>query len=458
MKGLSDGIILSSSGIRGVFNGTFTLEDAVKISFSFTKVIGEGRIVVGRDTRPSGKPITEAVIASLTSMGREVVDVGVAPTPTILHAVRDLKAAGGIVVSASHNPPEWNALKLAGPDGLLLDQEYYKSIERKATEGAIGRGRSRRIGAVRNWNPFPSYFKSIVSYIDREAVKSNPVRVAVDCGGGAGSLATPTLLRKLGCEVKTIHCHTCGFFPRPLEPNQETLGDLSRFVVSTESEVGVAHDCDADRMVCVSENGEVLRPDEGFALIVDGVLRENPEGVVVTNVATSLLVDDVAERYGVRVVRVAVGEANIVREMIRLKAKIGGEGSSGGVILPAVHYVRDGPLACAKLVEVLAKAKTSVTDILKEYPRYYLERVKLSYPKTVCQEIMSELASRRSGESLDLTDGVKLCGDGEWVLVRPSRTEPAIRVWAEARSRQRAKQLCEKLVEEVESIASELKS
>ncbi|RLI24779.1 phosphoglucosamine mutase, partial [Candidatus Bathyarchaeota archaeon] len=345
MRGLTDAVIFSSSGIRGVFNKTFTLEDAVKISVSFAELIGEGKIVVGRDTRPSGKPIAEAVIAGLTSMGRDVVDVEVAPTPTILHAIRDLKAAGGIVVSASHNPPEWNALKLAGPDGLLLGEEYYTRIKNKIYAEAISGGRPRYIGSLRLWNPLPSYFKSILGYIDRESIKLNPVKVAVDCGGGAGALATPILLRELGCEVKTIHCHTCGFFPRPLEPNQETLGDLSRFVVSTGSDVGVAHDCDADRIVCVNEDGEVLRPDEGFALIVEGVLREKPEGLVVTNVATSLLVEAVAERYGAKVVRVAVGEANVVREMVRCKATVGGEGSSGGVILPAVHYVRDGPLA-----------------------------------------------------------------------------------------------------------------
>ena len=458
MKGFNEAVIFTSSGIRGVFNETLTLEDIVKISSSFAEVVGEGKIVVGRDTRPSGKPIAEAVIAGLTSIGKEVIDVEVAPTPTILHAIRDLKAAGGIIISASHNPPEWNALKLAGPEGLLLDEEYYTSIKKRISKRTVGRDRPRLIGTVRTWNPFPSYFRSILDYIDREAVRSNPVKVAVDCGGGAGALATPILLRKLGCEVKTIHCHTCGFFPRPLEPNQKTLGDLSQFVISTGSDVGVAHDCDADRMVCVSEDGAVLRPDEGFALIVDGVLREKKGGLVVTNVATSLLVEDVAEKYGAKVVRVAVGEANVVKEMVRLKATVGGEGSSGGVILPAVHYVRDGPLACAKLVEILAKTKAGVSDLLREYPSYYLERVKLSYPKALRHKIMDELSSRYSDENVDLTDGIKLCGDREWVLIRPSRTEPAMRVWAEARSRQRAKQLCENMVREVKSIISELNS
>ncbi|MEM2876084.1 MAG: phosphoglucosamine mutase, partial [Candidatus Bathyarchaeia archaeon] len=349
MKGLDETLVFSSSGIRGVFNKSFTLHDAIKLSVAFADMLGEGEMVVGRDTRPSGSPIMNAVIAGITSVGRDVFDVGIAPTPTIAHAVRDLKAAGGLVISASHNPPEWNALKLIGPEGILLGEDWYKRLQLKVGEEHARIGSSSRFGFRRFLNPFVSYFKSIINYIDHQKLRLNPLKVVVDGGGGAGALATPKILREIGCKVRTIHCCTDGFFPRPLEPTQECLGDLSRYVVSTGSDLGFAHDCDGDRMVCVDEKGSVLRPDEGFAIIVDGVLRESPGGCVVTNISSSLLVEDVAERYHAKVIRVAVGETNVVEGMRRHEAKIGGEGSSGGVIIPAVHYVRDGPLACAKM-------------------------------------------------------------------------------------------------------------
>jgi len=457
LKRSNDALIFSPSGIRGIFNKSFTLHDAINFSVAFAETLREGGIVVGRDTRPSGEPITNAVVAGLNSVGRDVFDVEVAPTPTILHAVRDLKAAGGIIISASHNPPEWNALKLAGPDGILLGGDAYKQIQKKVKEGSYG-GTPSRFGFRRFCNPFRRYFESIINYIDDRKLKSRLLKVAVDAGGGAGALVTPRLLRKLGCKVRTIHCCIDGFFPRPLEPTQESLNDLSRFVVSTGSDVGFAHDCDADRMVCVSEDGSVLRPDEGFAIIIDGILRENPGGLIVTNVASSMLVEDVAERYDAKVLRVAVGEVNVVKAMMKHKAKVGGEGSSGGVIIPEVHYVRDGPLACAKMVEILAETGMSVSEILNEYSRYYLKRVKLSYPQNLSEKIIREIVSRHRDEDLDLTDGVKLCRGKEWILVRPSRTEPKIRVWAEARSPERAEQLCKSMVDEVKSIILELRN
>ncbi len=451
-------LIITGSGIRGIFNQSLKVIDAVRVSEIFSSLIGDGEIVVGRDTRPSGSPLSEAILAALTALGRDVVDVGVAPTPSIIHAVRTLNAAGGVVISASHNPPEWNGLKLVGTGGLLLDEEWYQKVKEQLRLGERRVTYKAEIGRRTNWNPLASHINAILDHVKVDRSRSGRIKVALDCGGGAGSLVTPRLLRSLGCKVTTIHCNSDGYFPRPLDPTSNALNDLSRFVTATESDVGFAHDCDADRFVCVAEDGSVLRPDEGLAIIIDDFLKETKERIVVTNIASSLIIDDVAEKYGAKVVRTPVGEAYVVQEIIRRKAKIGGEGSSGGLIIPEVNYTRDGPLACAKVVEVLSKRDVSISELLRSFPKYYYERMDVECPKSALETVFRRIAEKHKDKELDYTDGLKVIGEKEWLLIRASRTEPKVRILAEAESPMRAKRLCENAVEEIGKAIHEVES
>ncbi|MEM2904318.1 MAG: phosphoglucosamine mutase [Candidatus Bathyarchaeia archaeon] len=449
--------IFTISGVRGVVGRTFTARTALEISASFGAWLGKGRVAVGRDTRATGEMVVAAVSAGLTSVGCDVLDLGVVPSPKAVFAVKHLGAAGGIIVTASHNPPDWNGLKLVGPNGLPLSERELFRVREDWRSEAVKPVASERVGRVLPGRLSGRYEKSVTECVDAQALTRTGLKVAVDPGNGAGSFVTPYVLQQLGCKLTAINAVPDGAFPRPIEPTEEALAGLVEVVKAEGADVGFAHDCDADRLVCVDEKGEVLPEDFTLAVVVDSYLEANPGSAFVTNVASSSLFEEIAERHGSRVYRSRVGESFVVQKMIEVGAPIGGEGSCGGVILPRLSYTRDGILAAAKVLEVLATRGETLSAITGRMPRYFSVRTKLPCSREEAQQVVTALAERHRGETIDLTDGFKLLKRGEWVLVRPSGTEPVLRIMSEARTQESAKRLNDETRKYVEDILAGLR-
>ncbi|MEM2926118.1 MAG: phosphoglucosamine mutase [Candidatus Bathyarchaeia archaeon] len=447
-------LIFSPSGVRGIVGKDLGPEEALRLSLCFGSMIPQGTVVLGRDTRPSGEMIQRLVAIGLMSTGHNVSILGVAPSPAIAFAVKKTGAVGGIIVSASHNPPSWNALKFLGQEGIALNEAQISALRNLYISDSFKEVPWTSLGEAHDLNLLDDYRKALISLVDVEAIRKARLFAVVDTGNGAGSLVTPKALEDSGCQVFPLNVELDGRFRRPIEPTRESLSDLTKKVVSLGADIGFAHDCDADRLVCVSEKGEVLGEDLTLALIVDQVLSKRKGGIVVINVASSMVFDDVAERYGAKVLRTRVGEAYVVEKMIETGAIVGGEGSCGGVILPDHLYTRDGILAALKIAEALAHLGRTASEVFEAFPRYYTARGKVPCSGGEAREVIEALKICHSEEKLDLTDGIKIIGEKEWVLVRPSGTEPILRVMAEAESPRRAEELCKDLLKEVLEILS----
>jgi phosphomannomutase len=394
-----------------------------------------GPVFVGRDSRTSGPLFQRAVEAGLLSVGCDVVSLGVVPTPTLLLAVEEGGGAGGVGVTASHNPAEWNALKLVSGEGMFLDAE--RSVRFRAYLAATDPPRAawNALGSARDdalaWT---RHLERILAlpHLDLSALRARAFHAAVDCVHGAGGPVIAELLGELGCTFTGIGMEPDGLFPRDPEPTAANLADLGRLVRESGAALGLAIDPDADRLSLVDETGTPLGEDYTLALASAAVLRRTP-GPVVTNLSTSLVVDDVARAYGARVVRAPVGEVNVARRMQAEGAVVGGEGN-GGVILPALHHTRDAPLAVALVLQHLVDEGTSLGAAARRWPAYQIVKEKRSFPREALTEAYAALAEDLGGEERDETDGLRLAWPerGTWLHVRPSGTEPVVRLIAEA--------------------------
>jgi len=425
------------SGIRGVVGEFLTPALAASFAQAFGTYVGGGRVVLGRDTRTSGEMLSHAVACGLLAAGCEVVETGILPTPTIQMYVAATHAHGGIAVTASHNPPEYNALKLFNAQGLffnnyeraeLLDL-YHQSDFRQASNEEISR-------IITDHGSAPKlHFEKVLAHVDAGRIRNRRFRVALDAVNGAGSVTTPGFLRDvLGCDLVAISVDPTKVFPREAEPKPETLGEIAALVRDQHREIGFAQDPDGDRLAIIDENGTVLDNDDVLALAVDAALRRL-SGDVVVNLTTSAVIDDVAAAHGSRVYRTPVGEANVVETMQAVKAVIGGEGSNGGIIFPAVHLCRDSYTGMAFLLDRMAETGMTVSALAAQLPRYYRHYGKVAYEHGRLGPLMQSLASRYPDALQDRTDGLKLLLPEGWVHVRSSNTEPLLRVAAEAKSR-----------------------
>ncbi|MEM0217182.1 MAG: phosphoglucosamine mutase [Candidatus Nezhaarchaeales archaeon] len=442
-------LIVSQSGIRGIYGESLTTDLVIKLTKAFVKVWRVKSIIIGRDTRPSGDPLKHAVLTALMDLGCRIYDVGIQPTPVILWACRKLNADGAIIISASHNPPEWNALKFAFR-GMLLDADEVSKLMDASREGvAIGRYRSTH---VHKYDSLKEYVDAALKHLNVEIIRRRRLKVVVDPGGGAGFKSTPLLLRMLGCKVVTINSAP-GVFSRDIEPAPSSLEMLSEAVKAYNADVGFAHDADADRLVCVSESGEALYEDYSLAMASLHVL-ERRRGPLVISVASSMMFKWITEQFGVELLWSPIGEVNVIKEMIKRNAPIGGEGSSGGIIPAFFNLARDGVFGAALIVEMLASRDCRVSDIVNSLPRYYQARSSIycdiERAKAVTRKLMNELREM----PLDLTDGIKVWFDDGWVLIRPSRTEPKIRILCESTSQVRVKELLEEYVAKVQDVIS----
>jgi len=440
-----DGLMVSVSGIRGRVGEALTPEIVARYAAGFgawASSRGPSRnVVVGRDSRVSGPMFHHAVLAGLQSVGCDVIDVGLTTTPTCQLAVEHHHAAGGLMISASHNPIEWNALKFIGPTGLFL--EYAEGVEmRGLVESGIPRARWDQLGQVEpDDGAVQRHIDRVLAipYLDVEGIRRRRFNVALDCVRGAGAIIMPSLLDRLGCRVTAINLETDGLFPRPPEPVAENLGDLERLVLRAGAAIGFAVDPDVDRLALVSDAGKAIGEDFTLALAARVVLRHK-RGAVVTNLSTSRIVEDVANAANVPVIRAPVGEVNVAVRMRDEHAPIGGEGN-GGVILSEVHLGRDAPVGAALLLQLLHEDNTSLSQIVSGLPRYSIVKDKLDRPKASLDTVYDALRAAFPGAAADTQDGLRLSWPDRWVHVRPSGTEPIVRVIAEAPTSREALEL-----------------
>ena len=442
---MHDGLMVSVSGVRGRIGEALTPEVVARFAAGFGAwACGNGgsrRVVVGRDSRVSGPMLHRATIAALQSVGCDVIDVGMAPTPTIQLAVEHHHAAGGLAITASHNPIEWNALKFIGPSGLFLDGDEGAAM-RRVVDGVIPRASWDALGSVQSDDAAVARHLDAVlalPFLNVAGIRQRRFRVALDCVRGAGGVIMPALLERLGCEVAAINLETDGRFPRPPEPIAANLGDLERLVRESRADLGLATDPDVDRLALVSDAGLAIGEDWTLALAVRLALRYRP-GPVVVNLSTSRIVDDVARERGARVVRAPVGEVNVAVRMRAERAAIGGEGN-GGVILSELHLGRDAPVAVALVLQMLCEDNVPLSRVVEGYPRYVIVKDKIDRPNAPLDTVYQSLREGFPEAEVDTQDGLRLAWSDRWVHVRPSGTEPIVRVIAEAPSEVEARAL-----------------
>ena len=450
-----EGLMVSVSGVRGRVGEALTPEIIAQFAAGFgawalARAGGKAQIVVGRDSRVSGPMFQPVVHAALQSVGCDVLDIGMVPTPTVQLAVEHHHAAGGLAITASHNPIEWNALKFIGPSGLFLDGEEAADM-RKVVEGKIPRATWDKLGVVaKDQDAARDHIEKILAlpFLNVDGIRKRGFKVGLDCVRGAGGVFMPVLLELLGCKLATINMEPDGRFPRPPEPTPENLGELQKLVEDSHCDIGMAVDPDVDRLALVSEEGLAIGEDYTLALAAKIVLRHR-KGVVVTNLSTSRIVDDIAHEAGSRVIRAPVGEVNVATRMRAEGAPIGGEGN-GGVILPELHLGRDAPVGAALMLQLLLEEGKPLSKIVSSYPRYVIVKDKLARPAAPLDTVYEALKRAFPDAEVDTQDGLRLTWPDRWVHIRPSGTEPIVRVIAEAPSAEAAEQLvrdCRKPVE-----------
>ncbi len=453
-----EGLMVSVSGVRGRVGEALTPEIIAKFAAGFGAWAkrraggGTARIVVGRDSRVSGPMFQPVVISALQSVGCDVILVDMAPTPTIQLAVEHHHAAGGLAITASHNPIEWNALKFIGPSGLFLDGPEAAEM-RAVVESEIPRAKWNELGTVeRDMDAVNRHIDLVLSlpFIDVDAIRAKGYRVALDCVRGAGGAFMPVLLDRLGCKVSAINLGTDGLFPRPPEPVAENLGELEELVRKSGAEVGFAVDPDVDRLALVSDQGKAIGEDYTLALAAKVVFRHR-EGGIVTNLSTSRIVDDIAHEQNRQVIRAPVGEVNVATRMRSEKAPVGGEGN-GGVILSELHLGRDAPLGAALILQLLLEEGKKLSEIVASYPRYSIVKDKLDRPSAPLDAVYTSLQKAFPSAEVDMQDGLRLTWSDRWVHVRPSGTEPIVRVIAEAPTADEAQALIAKCREPLDKL------
>lgn len=430
------------SGVRGVVGDSFTPQLAAGFAQAFGSFVGQGPVLVGRDTRPSGFMIESAVVAGLQSVGCKPILAGVVPTPTVLLLTKHLGCRGGITITASHNPEEWNALKFADRNGLFLDEGraqelfdiYHQQDFPLVPEADLP-------SVAEQAYPMEPHFKAILQYVDHAMIRRRRFKVAVDCCNGVGALHSPFLLNTLlGCDLVPIFDTPSGRFERPPEPLPQHLGALSQAVVREGCDLGFAQDPDGDRLAIVNEKGEPIGEDLTLALAAWQVLEQHESGPVAINLITSKAVEMVARQRGADVVRTRVGETHVAGTMLQIGAVVGGE-NNGGVIIPRIHPCRDSFAAMAVVLELMATSGKSISALRAEIPEFVVVRDKIEVRPEEAPDLLRSLRRHFAGQRLNFLDGVFVDLDDAWVHARRSNTEPVIRITAEASHRDRANQL-----------------
>jgi phosphomannomutase len=439
MKPLKIGI----TGVRGIVGETFTPEFVVGFAQAFGTYLDSGRILICRDTRPSGPMAHAAVTAGLIAAGCEVIDLGVCPTPSMQLAVRWLRAQGGISISAGHNPMPWNALKFVRNDGLYLSASQAEELLDIYHQGEFAKVSWEQIQTqLKSEDAVEHHIEALRGAFDVAAIRARRLRVAVDCCNGSCSLLTPRWLKELGCQVLAINDDPVSPFPHNPEPKPETMAQLRAVVKAGEADVGFAHDADGERLGIVSESGEPLSEEMTLAVATEIRLEERV-GPVVTNVSTSQAIETVAGRHGAEVVRTPVGQVYVSEAMVEHQAVIGGEGS-GGVTVPEVQLSHDSAATLSLILQYLAQSRQRISELVQRLPRYAMFKHNIPVEPSRIYSILQGLRDEVAGENtlaVDLTDGIKVSWPDGWVHVRASNTESLIRLIAESEDPSRARDL-----------------
>ena len=458
-------LIKSISGIRGTIGGNpaenLTPIDVVKFTTAYSRLIKDKNpgkritVVVGRDARISGSMVDSLVEGTLLGCGVDVINVGLCTTPGTEMAVITHKADGGIIITASHNPRQWNALKLLNERGEFLNDEEGKQVLAMADDAEYSYPTIDHIGKVILREDFNAkHIEQVLSLklVDKEAVRKRRFKVVVDAVNSVGGVVIPALLRELGCQVVEINCEPTGEFAHNPEPLAENLTEISEVIRKEGADLGIVVDPDVDRLAFVMENGEMFVEEYTLVAVADYVLRHT-KGNTVSNLSSSRALSDVTSRYeGCTYSAAAVGEVNVVAKMKETGAVIGGEGN-GGVIYPELHYGRDALVGVALFLTYFAGLDVTMTELRSSYPAYYASKNKIELtPEIDVDKILATIKSRYSGERVNDIDGVKIDFEHNWVHLRKSNTEPIIRIYTEARTMEEADALAKRFISEIDQI------
>lgn len=457
-----DTLIVSISGIRGIFGSGLDPAVIVKYTAAYGEWVrrraGQERplVVVGRDGRVTGEVCARIVTSTLQSMGCDVVDAGLATTPTVAVGVLAENASGAIILSASHNPPEWNALKLLNEKSEFLSPEEAQEVIQIAEEGHSTFLAYDQMGSYRQRDFLEEHIKRILAldYIHPEKIAARNFKVVVDGINSVGGIAIPALLKRLGVREENIYCLNCeptGLFAHVAEPLPENLADTIQHVAETGADLGIVVDPDADRLALIEDGGRYLSEELTQVLAADFIWRFRP-GPFATNLSSSRAIEDVAKRYGVEVYRSAVGEINVVKKMQEVGAVIGGEGN-GGVILPDIHYGRDALVGTALILQHLANEGATLSQLREALPTYKISKNKLPLSESDPDTVLRAVAEQHAGERISTVDGVKIDFPEGWVHLRKSNTEPIIRIYSEAATEEQAQELARRFMEELQQAA-----
>ncbi len=436
--------LFGTNGVRGISNESMTPEMALRLG----KAIGtyfQGNIVIATDTRTSNEMLKDSVISALISTGCNVFDAGIAPSPALQYYVKESDADGGVIITASHNPPEFNGIKVVDGDGAELAREKEEEIEKLYFEEKFRAAAWNEIGKVYDMDVLDFYIEGVLSKVDVNKIKEKKFKVVLDCGNGAGCYTMPYIMQQVA-DVITLNAQPDGNFPgRNPEPTPENIGALMKMVRECKADVGIAYDGDADRAIFVDENGNYIYGDKTLAIMA-GYMVEKKGGSIVTPVSTSSCVEEYVKSKGGDVIYTKVGAPIVARKMMEIGATFGGE-ENGGLIFPEHQYCRDGGMASVAILELMASRDMKISEIVGEVPLYHLTKTKVKCENK--EEVMKRMLERVEGR-IDTTDGIKIYTEDGWVLIRPSGTEPIIRVYAESKDASKAREMAEKFRKMVE--------
>ena len=457
-------LIKSISGIRGTIGGkvdeNLTPIDAVKFAAAYGSWLkGQSgkehvKVVIGRDARISGEMIQNLVQYTLIGLGIDVVNIGLSTTPTVEVAVPLEKADGGIILTASHNPKEWNALKLLNDKGEFVSDQDGKAILKIAQENDFSFASVDHLGKLTHDDRYIDlHIEKILALplVTPEAIQKKKFRVVVDAVNSTGGIAIPSLLERLGVEVVKLYCEPNGHFPHNPEPLKEHLGDICKRVVEEKADFGIVVDPDVDRLAFITDQGEMFGEEYTLVACADYVLSK-AKGNVVSNLSSSRALRDIAQKHGVSYSAAAVGEVNVVTEMKHIKAIIGGEGN-GGIIYPELHYGRDALVGVALFLSLLAERGGSVQQLRKSYPAYFMSKNKIQLTEQINpDQILKAMEQKYTHEQTTTIDGLKIDFADSWVHLRKSNTEPIIRIYTEAKSQKEADVLAQRFIQEMQAL------
>ena len=444
-------LIESLSGVRGHENELTDLFIRA-YAVAFAELCKTDKVLVGRDTRQNGVRIKAVLIDALKDAGKNVIDLGICPTPTVQFAVEDHEAAGGVVVTASHNPLPWNGLKFIGSDGIFLDADEMARLKSRRVEIQEKIENVEPLyGSVAEYSmAVDDHIGSVLAlpYLDEDLIRKTGFIVVVDAVNGAAYRAVPELLKRLGCSVIKLNCHEDKPFPRNPEPLPENLVELNEAVTENRADLGLAIDPDGDRLAIVSDLGRPISEEYTLVLAEMLVLSKFPnlDQKVVTNLSTTMAVDDIADKYGASVIRTPIGEINVAKKMRDIDAAIGGEGN-GGVLLPEAHLGRDSLVGTALILQLLAEEQRPLSELLREIPHYEMIKLKVSRGDLELKDVIDDLKKLAIPENFDLQDGIKFIWKDRWVHLRPSNTEPIIRIYAEAATKEEAQSAAQPFID-----------